>query len=89
MMELKTRGEEHQTCEDQVKFKKVPYRTAMRQEGSTMQQKEYFYVALIQKFYDVDVTKIDAFSNLKIRSLNMKLRTKVHTEMSLNTYTII
>ena len=61
----------------------------MEPEVTTMKQKEFFYSVLVCKFYNVNVTDIDVFSNLKIRSLNMKLQTKGHTRLNLNTYKLI
>lgn len=36
VMELETRGEKYKSPDDQTKFKKVLYRTTMKQEGTTM-----------------------------------------------------
>lgn len=41
VVKLETRGEKHKSSEDQTKFKKVLFRTVMKQQGTRKQKKNF------------------------------------------------
>ena len=70
---------------DQLKFKKVLYRAAMKREGSR-KKKEFVFSALVVKFYNIDVTNVYASVRLKPISLNIKFQMMVYPMLNLSTY---